>query len=428
MQFLNDEEKLHINVFDWQKEFPQIFSSSHSKRSEESEGFDVVIGNPPYGSWFGESEKKYLASGFESFQKVNDIFVVFLEKSFYLAKQKGLTAFIIPSAWTGGPKYLRLREIILAKNIVNLVLLPYDVFKDAYIDTLIIVSQNSPTEKTHKSEVYKYHKKEKIKTISLSSNDYQFIDQYYWQKSDDKKIIFDLKSLNLIANIRKNCKANFDYFLDIKRGVLFDKTLLTNTKENPSYHRYFEGDVYRFKINYRANHWIEFGEKMKERPKEFYWFEGKRILLRRLVNRKQRMMAQCVDKTFITNKNIYSIKTKDNEIDVKTILLLINSKLISYIYLKEVSQATKDDFPQITIKDFLSLPFPNKEKIVSGANDIISLVDKITLLIERTNDVKTPHEKIVLERQIEATDNQMDQLVYQLYGLTEEEIKIVEGG
>lgn len=416
-QFLSDEEKMRINVFDWQKEFKEIMNNG---------GFDVVIGNPPYGSWFGESEKKYLASGFESFQKVNDIFVVFLEKSFYLAKQKGLTAFIIPSAWTGGPKYLRLREIILEKNIMNLVLLPYDVFKDAYIDTLIIVSQNSPTENSHKSEVYKYNIKEKIKTISLSSNDYQYIDQCFWQKSDDKKIVLDLKSLNLITNIRRNCKSNFGDFLDIKRGVLFDKTLLTNTKENSSYHRYFEGDVYRFKINYRANHWIEFGEKMKERPKEFYWFEGKRILLRRLVNRKQRMMAQCVDKTFITNKNIYSIKTKDNEIDVKTILPLINSKLISYIYIKEISQATKDDFPQIAIKDFLSLPFPNKDKIGSGKNDIINLVDKITLLIERTNDVKTPHEKIVLERQIESIDNQIDQLVYQLYELTDEEIKIVE--
>ena len=54
----------------------------------------------------------------------------------------------------------------------------------------------------------------------------------------------------------------------------------------------------------------------------------------------------------------------------------------------------------------------NVERIIKSHNNLIS--------------VKTPHEKTTLQRQIEATDKRIDQLVYKLYGLTEEEIKIVE--
>jgi hypothetical protein len=47
-------------------------------------------------------------------------------------------------------------------------------------------------------------------------------------------------------------------------------------------------------------------------------------------------------------------------------------------------------------------------------------------LHKRHHEARTPHEQTVLQRQIEATDEQIDALVYELYGLTEEEIRIVE--
>ena len=138
-------------------------------------------------------------------------------------------------------------------------------------------------------------------------------------------------------------------------------------------------------------------------------------------------MAHYADKTFITNKNLYSVKVKSDRVDVNIILPLINSKLISFTYIKEVSQATKDDFPQITIKDFLSLPFPDEAKLISAGERLLKLVDQIILFMKRIENLKTPQEKTALQRQIDATDNQIDQLVYKLYGLSEKEIKIVEG-
>jgi hypothetical protein len=60
-------------------------------------------------------------------------------------------------------------------------------------------------------------------------------------------------------------------------------------------------------------------------------------------------------------------------------------------------------------------------------NRMVSLVDQMLSLYKQLQDARTPHEQTALQRQIDATDGQIDALVYELYGLTEEEIKIVEG-
>jgi len=167
---------------------------------------------------------------------------------------------------------------------------------------------------------------------------------------------------------------------------------------------------------------------MKERPKEIKWFEGQRLLLRRLVNRRQRMMATLVTDTFITNKNLYSVLPKRISTHISTILGVLNSRLISYLYINQVTQATKDDFPQVTIKDILSLPFPAVSKDDALHNHLVQLVEQMLALHKQLSEAKTGHEQTMIQRQIDATDQQIDKLVYELYELTPEEIKIVEGG
>jgi hypothetical protein len=168
---------------------------------------------------------------------------------------------------------------------------------------------------------------------------------------------------------------------------------------------------------------------MKEYPKEFHWFEGERILMRRLVNRQQRIMASLLSKTVITNKNLYTLEAKQKE-SLRYILGIVNSALISKLYLSLVSQATKDDFPQVTIKDILALPFRNIDfsnaDEVSRHDKMVDLVERMLDLHKRLAGSKTPDDRTRLEREIKATDDEIDRLVYELYGLTEEEIKIVE--
>ncbi len=438
-QLITDADEMRrINAFDWAAEFPEIFNRQDAGKNRTAKnaknakgtrkgGFDAVIGNPPYGGVVSQQVIAYLCERFPVFRTVKDVYVAFLANAFNLLRWNGSLGYIIPSAWLGGPAYSNLRDILLSTTIENVVVLPYDVFKTAYIDTVILVSQNAPAPKTHRAKTYIYPKKSRLTTIELLPREYSFVSQDDWRTTENRKFIMDADILNLLAKIRKrNNRTIYDVAL-VKRGVLFDKKLLTKRKNGKNSHPYFEGDVYRYRIIEKMDNWVEFGPQMKERPKEMDWFSGERILLRRLVNRRQRIMASFVETTAITNKNIYSVKAVTDEVPATFLLGVINSALISRLYLGQVSQATKDDFPQVTIRDLLALPFPDTKKISQNQTKrMVELAERMLDLHKKLAKARAAHQKTVIQRQINATDNQIDSLVYKLYGLTKKEIEIVE--
>jgi type I restriction-modification system DNA methylase subunit len=421
LNLFGDDQQRKINAFDWQTEFPEIFKQG---------GFDAIIGNPPYGASFGEEESEYYLDKYKAFGAVKDVYICFIEKSVANLNSGGRFSFIVPSAWLGGPEYEQLREMILNYQIDSVVLLPFDVFADAYVDTTIFVVSKRKPGAEHRVQTYVYDKHEKVTKISLSATDFKNIHENEWAKCAGKKFVLNPDAVEILKTIWAHTNSTFADVIKIKRGVLFDKSLLTKKKINANSHPYFEGNVYRYRLNLIADNWIEFGDRLKECPKEFVWFEGTRVLLRRLVNRQQRIMATLANETFITNKNLYSVLSKEKTLDDLAILGILNSRLISYLYLNQVTQATKDDFPQVTIKDLLALPFP---AIVDGAKQntrhrkMVSFVEQMLELHKKLAGIKNPDEKTRIQRQIDSTDEQIDKLVYELYGLTEEEIKIIEG-
>ena len=419
MTFLDEEEMYRINAFDWQAEFPEIMGTG---------GFDAVIGNPPYGYLFTDKETPYLSKTYSVFASVPDAYVGFVQKAHELIGKDAWFGFIVPSAWLGGPAYKELRSYLLGFSIDTVILLPYDIFKDAYIDTVLITTHKKPPRALQTLVAYEYPKRQKISSIDIDVLPVSKIDQQAWLSSGDYKFILDVGILKILSKLRSKGLIRFGEIISIKRGVLFNKELLAESKTGVSFHPYFEGDVYRYVLNYVAPRWVEYGPKMREFPKEFHWFEGERLLLRRLVNRKQRLMATRIEDTVITNKNLYVIKPTGQE-SIIYILGIINSRLISKLYLAQVSQATKDDFPQVTIRDILSLPLrtidfrdPNEK---ACHDRMVDLVEKMLELHKKLAETKEPQSKTILQRQIETTDRQIDQLVYELYGLTDEEIKIV---
>jgi len=419
MSLLDDDERYRINVFDWNAEFPAVFSGRNP-------GFDAVIGNPPYGSYFLGKEAEYYGKHYEVFAGVKDVYNCFIEKAGKLIRKEGKMSFIVPSAWMGGPRYGRLRTCLLSKRIDAILLLPFDVFAKAYVDTAIFIVTHDRPAGTHEVKTFIYGKRDKPLQIELSDVDYNRVRQVDWLSAPDQKFVLDVQTLRLLTRIRSTCPRTLEDVAKIKRGVLFDSSLLTEKPEADLSFPYFEGDVYRYRINLVTESWIEFGDKMKEKPRESIWFEGPRILLRRLVNRRQRLMAALAEETFITNKNLYSILVQNDVVDIRLLLGIVNSKLLSHLYLSQVTQATKDDFPQVTIRDMLALPFPSTNSVAKHTSQMITLVDQMLELHKQLAAAKTAHDKTVLERQIEATDRQIDRLVYEMYELTEEEVRIFE--
>ena len=87
-------------------------------------------------------------------------------------------------------------------------------------------------------------------------------------------------------------------------------------------------------------------------------FVGKRILVRRIINRQFRIMATLATEEFVCKKDIYIIKLNDNNLSYEYVLGILNSKLISYYKTKASGSAKKDDFTQITLTDIRMLPIP----------------------------------------------------------------------
>ncbi|OGU75556.1 MAG: hypothetical protein A2V93_01085 [Ignavibacteria bacterium RBG_16_34_14] len=126
-------------------------------------------------------------------------------------------------------------------------------------------------------------------------------------------------------------------------------------------------------------------------------------------------------------RDVISIKCNNEAYHPFYLLGILNSYLISWFHRKINPKSQKGLFPKVLVSDLKKTPVT---KINSSNNllvtKLVQNVDSIIKLFHSLDNSKTPQEKTALQRQIEATDKQIDQLVYQLYGLTEEEIEIVE--
>ncbi len=135
------------------------------------------------------------------------------------------------------------------------------------------------------------------------------------------------------------------------------------------------------------------------------------------------MQVSIVAETMITTDNVLNAIPVNENIIIVFALGILNSKLLSWLYVNTSVIAQKDDFPQVHLSALKNLPIP-----VANATQqarMVSLVERMLELHKRSP--RTPGEKESLAREIESTDRMIDGLVYELYGLTKDEIKIVEG-
>jgi restriction endonuclease S subunit len=119
------------------------------------------------------------------------------------------------------------------------------------------------------------------------------------------------------------------------------------------------------------------------------------------------------------------LKIKDNATSYTSLTGVLNSLLIGWYFRKKFQISDDDTFPQIMIRDILQFPVPDLNNKIG--HEIGNLVEQVIKLHEELRKTKIPNRIEQLKTRIEFHDNKINQLVYQLYELTEEEIKIMEG-
>ena len=175
-------------------------------------------------------------------------------------------------------------------------------------------------------------------------------------------------------------------------------------------------------VGYEPYSTIKYGPWLAE-PRTADKFKGEKILIRKIVGKT--LIATYIPTTSYCNTLLYVLKINDEcEFGCKYLLGILNSKFVGWYFRKRFQISDQDTFPQILIRDILQIPVP----VVNNAHhdQMVSLVERMLDLHKRLLETKTGHQKTLIQRQIDATDRQIDGLVYDLYGLTEEEVKVGE--
>jgi len=163
--------------------------------------------------------------------------------------------------------------------------------------------------------------------------------------------------------------------------------------------------------------------------KRYYGAEPK-VLVRRVISRQDKIMATHTNERVVFKKDINPFLIIDSKWNPLFVLGILNSKLISYLYVNISSIATKDDFRQTTLAELRRIPvrkinFDNRDD-KSMHNKMVKLVDRMLDLHKKLAKAKIPSDKTKLQRQINSTDSAIDNLVYELYDLTTAEIAIIQ--
>jgi hypothetical protein len=395
---------IYQNAFEWRFEFPEVLNENGDYL-----GFDVVIGNPPYGVKITGNLRQFYTA---NYQTIDDIFTIFIEKGLLLIHKKGIHSYITPVSWLTNDNYLSTRNLIAEKaHLVKGIILPYDIFEDAYVDTGVFIFDRSNNENV--SFVHQFSPKDDINVNSLFTIHFTLLQKEIWTQNPVKKIIFNATA-NTFQNKITQHSIKLENITNSCRGILAKNESYSNTQLDDRYKPIFTGKLNRYCIEDKEFIYIKYDETLSEKPKSYDFFTNERILVRRIVSRQFRIMAHIISDEFVNKKDIYVFKSIDNEkYPNKFLIAIINSKLISYFKTQSSTSAKKDDFTQITLNDIREISIP--ENYQEHVNPIVSLVNQILI-----------NKDLNFQADTNELENQIDQLVYELYGLTEEEIKIVK--
>lgn len=394
--------------FEWRFEFPEVLNENG-----EFMGFDLVVGNPPY---VVKKKKDY-----PQYQWNGDLYTMFFELGFKLAKQNGYLNFITPRFWLVNASCEKMRKYFL--NSVNLLsLVETNPFEQAKIENVITEIQIY-----NKQQNFVKHSKEVNKVFSFVDN----IDKKDFLVNSKCEIIFNVDK-NLLALFDKICKDTIllKSIMQTKRGAEYGKKFI---KEFNSGMKILLGeDMRAYNIEWNDT-FVDISLKDIQRLVEF--FNTKNLIYLRRVDK--RLSASMSNEMFAFTKNIYGIQITNKKYNPKFILGLLNSKLLNFYYLKKFTTKKEDIFPEIQTYLYEQLPIPQINSTNRNlVDELVNLVDTILVIKSCHTEASAEVSQNINNRDISLNaqydkdtselQSQIDNLVFKLYNLNEAEIKLIK--
>jgi type I restriction-modification system DNA methylase subunit len=426
-------EEKKVKPFTWKKAFPEVFNHG---------GFDCVIGNPPYGASFNETEKAYFTTKYKVSEGNYESFSFFIERASAILKQKGSLGYIIPDTWFTLKSAYKLRKLILEDyNISEIQMLNEKVFKSAKVDVCTFILTKEKADKAFNVFVYD---KDADETEIEAGN---YVAKNSFSKKEilaDKEFSFRFKqnssTKNLIAKMGKHPFTLDNFCLTVTgckpyqvgKGVpkqtkqMLDGKIYTATKKkDKTYRRMLRGgDISRYSVTKRDDEWLSYGEWLAE-PRLPQVFENPRLLFQSIRNPKlkRRLVGSYIDDMSVNNNSITNIALKDKSASLKFFLAILNSDLINWYFSVSYNIVNIDPryLKMIPIPDFKSTKEGTKAE-----TELISLADQLLKLHEEIALATLQSKVDQIESRINYCEQRINEIVYQLYGLTQNEIKAIE--
>lgn len=399
------ETQYKINCFDWDKEFSSIFKSG---------GFDIVIGNPPYGAELMDIERDYLERKY-NLRNTNTA-ALFIGLSKHLLKDKGVNGFIIPKSFIYASNWESSRELII--NDLQELVDCGKVWKEVKLEQVIIMFCNN-------SEINNYKASERNENNIITVGK---IDKKTFREFGFYLNAVSNEELNIAYKMRKS-EIYLNDFIINRRGGGYQKLSADEIPKNKYYKVIGGKNISRYYFPDNSKKYI----LQKDVVDNKATIEANSILVQNIISYtdipKPLIIIRGIPSDLI-NRNEYIILDTINQLSNKSnfsiyyILAILNSKLISwytyrFIYGKAIMTMHFDSV--ITAK----IPMPLLDIQRKEHDKIVILVKNIIELNNKLINEKNPNSLNMINRQISACEKQLDNLIFSIYNLNDEEKSII---
>lgn len=333
------------------------------------EGFDVVIGNPPYGVSIKGNERievlKYL-------DKVPDyeIYYYFIEIANKIISSNGCLCYIIPNTYLFNVHAENYRKKLITKWGIKLII---DFTNYSLFDTATVRNSVFVFVKGVESDNIEY-----LSTANIDLSLNQFITQEVERLnisllekfSKNWALAFKLpqNKINTLTSIKKNSKPLNFYFPDLSQGLIAYDKYQGQSQEiinSRAYHFYtyrdgfkkwmWGEDVRKYSVNWNGKEFINYCSGIAN-PRQPKYFKGKRMLVREITNPS--IFAAITEEELYNDPALLIVLDSNHCLEAATMIL--NSCIGTFFHFNSSPKATKGDFPKILVKDLKEFPFPKE--------------------------------------------------------------------
>ena len=455
-KLISDPEDLkRVNPFEWKQGFPDAMKAG---------GFDCIIGNPPWGATLTEDELEYLRSRHKRVvARMVDSYIYFTDKAFRLAKDACPVGYIIPATLLNQVDTLPLRDLLLKRGIVVLVNMGQGIFGKKVLNTSSIFVSCTPDRSLILGDLSNTPVETRGGALaSVGRHPYR-----RWRKSvdaDPHRTFFtsDLTQSALLDRLRRRFDAlecaiegtiqrgvspnvvaahvvptREAHRLRLERDLLrpslsgaqikryqpwnSDQVIIYTTRQTridkyPRCHAYlttFKSQNTCKEVTEEKHPWWAL-----HRPRNPDIFAAPKLIGLTTTKTVELVLDHSAG-LYVTDA-MY-VFTPKPEIDPKVLMAVMQSKLFHFLY-TVANMGESRVIPQIKATKLLTLPIPN----LTGCGELTRPADRMLDLHKQLAAAKSEAQKTVIQRQIDATDAEIDRLAYDLYDLTTKEIAIVE--